>query len=94
MPSFNQLQRGVCLALFTIAGAYSLYNPHVFKTAALTLIGVICYDLVCFFRDKTKVKNYGSEIKELSEKLAATTQHVKELKDDSGINKMANTFRR
>jgi len=94
VPKYHKLHRGICLALFTLAGTYSLINPHVFKTAALALIGVICYDVVCLLRQKSEVKDYGSEVKELSDKVAETAQHIKEMKDDVSIGKIANTFRR
>lgn len=92
MPKFHKLQRGVCLALFTIAGAYSLYNPHVFKTAALALIGVIAYDIVCFLKEKHG-KDHTNELKVLSDKVAETSQHIKEMKDDVSVAKLAHTFR-
>ena len=94
MWKFHNLQRGVCLALFTIAGSYSLYNPHVFKTAALALIGVIAFDIVCFFKDKTRVKDYGSEIEVLRAKSEENSTQIKEMKDDVSVAKIANTFRR
>jgi len=94
MPKYHILQRAVCLALFTIPGAYSLYNPHVFKTAALSLIGVIAYDIVCFFKEKTKVKDYGPELEALKVQQSISAQHIKEMKDDVSIGKLASTFKR
>ncbi len=93
MPSFNKLHRGVCLALFTIAGAYSLYNPHVFKTAALALIGVIAYDIVCYLKAKSEVKDYGPEIEKLAATVSDTNLQIKEMKNDVSVAKLAHTFR-
>lgn len=94
MPKYHKLHRGICLALFSIAGAYSLYNPHVFKTAALALIGVIAYDIVCYLKTKNDPKDHSQEIAILSAKLDETSQHVKEMKDDVSVAKLANSFRR
>lgn len=94
MFKYHKLHRSICLALFTVAGAYSLYNPHVFKTAALALIGVIAYDIVCFLKSKSEVKDYGPEIEKLSATVSETSQQIKEMKDDVSIGKIANAFRR
>lgn len=94
MPKFHKLQRGICLALFSIAGAYSLYNPHVFKTAALALIGVIAYDIVCYFKTKNDPKDFGPELQAIRIRVDENSQHIKEMKDDVSVAKLANTFRR
>lgn len=94
MPKYHKLQRGICLALFTIAGAYSLHNPHVFKTAALALVGVICYDIVCYLKNKNDPKDHSPELAALSAKVDETSQHIKEMKDDVSVAKLANSFRR
>lgn len=94
MPKYHKLHRGICLALFSIAGAYSLYNPHVFKTAALALIGVIAYDIVCYLKQKNDPKDHTQDIKAIAEQVKENTQHIKEMKDDVGLGKLANTFRR
>lgn len=93
MPKYHKLQRAICLALFTVAGAYSLYNPHVFQTAALALIGVIAYDVVCLFRQKSEVRDYGPEIKQLIAKSEENTIHIKEMKSDVSMAKLAGTMR-
>lgn len=94
MPKFHKLQRGICLALFTIAGAYSLYNPHVFKTAALALIGVIAYDIVCYFKQKTEVKDYGPELERLRAENIEVLEKLQDIRNDASIGKLAETFRR
>lgn len=94
MPKFHKLQRGICLALFTIAGAYSLYNPHVFKTAALALIGVIAYDIVCYFKQKTEVKDYGPELERLRADNIEVLEKLQDIRNDASIGKLAETFRR
>jgi hypothetical protein len=94
MPKFHKLQRGICLALFSIAGAYSLYNPHVFKTAALALIGVIAYDIVCFFKEKHAPKDYSKDIQDIAEQVKENTQYIKEMKDDVSVAKLASSFRK
>lgn len=94
MPKFHKLQRGICLALFTIAGAYSLYNPHCFKTAALALIGVIAYDVVCYFKQKAEPKDFSVQINELKATQEELIAKVQEIRDDSSIGKLAETFRR
>lgn len=94
MPKFHKLQRGICLALFTIAGAYSLYNPHVFKTAALSLIGVIAYDIVCYFKQKTEVKDYGPELERLRADNIEVLEKLQDIRNDASIGKLAETFRR
>jgi hypothetical protein len=94
MPKFHKLQRGICLALFTIAGAYSLYNPHVFKTAALSLMGVIAYDIVCYFKQKTEVKDYGPELERLRADNIEVLEKLQDIRNDASIGKLAETFRR
>jgi hypothetical protein len=92
MPKFHKLQRGICLALFSVAGAYSLYNPHVFKTAALALAGVVAYDIVCYFKGKVDVRDFGPELEQLKRQQSESAQHIKEMKDAVGISKLAATF--
>lgn len=94
MPKYHKLQRGICLALFTIAGAYSLYNPHVFKTAALALIGVIAYDIVCFLKSRGEVKDHGPEIEKVRAENLAILEKLQEIRNDASIGKLAETFKR
>lgn len=94
MPKYHKLHRGICLALFTIASAYSLYNPHVFKTAALALIGVIAYDVVCYFKTKQDIKDYGPEIEKIREENAQVLEKLQDIRNDASIGKLAETFRR
>jgi hypothetical protein len=94
MPKFHKLQRGICLALFAIAGSYSLYNPHAIKTAALALIGVIAYDIVCFFKEKSKPKDFEPEIEEIRKSQEELIQKVSDIRNDASIGKIAETFRR
>lgn len=94
MPKYHKLHRGICLALFTIAGAYSLYNPHVFKTAALALIGVIAYDVVCYFKEHTKAKDYSEEIARVQASQEDLIAKVADIRNDASIGKLAETFRR
>ena len=93
MPKFHKLYRGICLALFAISGAYSLYNPHIIKTVALALIGVISYDIICYFKTKNDPKDHAPELEAIRIKLNETSQQVKEMKDDVSVAKLANSFR-
>jgi len=93
MPKYHKLHRGICLALFTIAGAYSLYNPHVFKTAALALIGVIAYDIVCLFKGQ-QTKDHSSDIQLLKDSQVELASQMKDIRNDASIGKLAETFRR
>lgn len=94
MPKFHKLQRGICLALFTIAGAYSLYNPHCFKTAALALIGVIAYDVVCYFKQKAEPKDFSVQINELKATQDILVEKMADIRNDASIGKLAESFRR
>jgi len=94
MPKYHKSQRGICLALFSVAGTYSLYNPHVFKTAALSLIGVIAYDIVCYFKGKSTQVDYAPAIEALKVQHDETAAHVKDMKNDVGLAKLGSTFRK
>jgi len=94
MPNFHKLQRGIYLALFASSAAYSFYNPHVTKTVALSLIGLIAYDIVCYFKGKSEVRDFSPELEMLKAQQAENAQHIKEMKNDVGAAKLAATFRK
>lgn len=96
MPKYHKLQRGACLALFVVSSVISCYQYHTNAViiAGLSLIGVIAYDIVCYLKDKNAPKDFTAQVKELQEKLEVTSQHVKEMKDDVSVAKLANSFRR
>lgn len=93
MPKFHKLQRGSCLALFVISSIASYFNPHMIYIAGLSILGVIAYDIVCFFKEKHG-KDFGPEIERLRTEVETTSQQIKEMKDDVSVAKLANTFRR
>lgn len=94
MPKFHKLQRGVCLALLVISSICSFFKPHLIPIAGLSLLGVIAYDVVCFFKEKTKVHDFGPEIAALKSRQDEIYQQVKEMKDDTSVAKLAHTFRK
>ena len=94
--SYHKLVRGGYLLVFLAGSAHSLIDPKPERVAiaCLALIGLIAYDIVCSWKERTKSKDYGPELLALAEKAEVTAQHVKEMKDDVGIGKLANNFRR
>ena len=96
MPSFHKLQRGSCLALFVIASVYSIlhYHTNAVSIAALSLLGVIAYDVVCFFKQKAEVKDFGPEIEKLRADNVEVLTKLKDIRDDASIGKLAETFKR
>lgn len=94
MPKYHKIQRAVVLALFPIASVASYFKPHLIPIAGLALIGVIAYDIVCYLKEKNAPKDFTNQIKELKDELTVTSQHVREMKDDVSVAKLANSFRR
>ena len=93
MWKFHKLQRGACLALFVTTSIASYFKPHLISVAGLSLIGVIAYDIICYLRVKSAPKDFGPDIEVMKEQHAATYQMIKEMKDDVGVAKLANSFR-
>lgn len=94
MPKFHKLQRGVCLTLFASSSIASYFNPHMIYIAGISLFGVICFDVICLFRDRTEVKDHTKELEQIQTVLEQNTQHIKEMKSDVSIGKLASTFRK
>ena len=96
MPSFHKLQRGSCLALFVISSIYSIlhYHTNAVSIAALSLLGVIAYDIVCFLKQKTEVKDFGPDILQVKAENAAVLEKLQDIRNDASIGKLAETFRR
>lgn len=94
MPSFNKLYRGTCLALFLASSIASYFNPHLIYIAGFSILGVISYDVVCFFKEKTKVTDYGAEIEILKASHVELAKQLQEIKNDASIGKLASTFQR
>ena len=93
MSNFKNLHRGSCLGLFVISGLWSCLNPHAIPVAAISVVGLIAYDVVCLLKEKHG-KDHTVEINELKEQLATNTQYIKDMKDDVSVAKLANSFRR
>lgn len=94
MPKFHKLQRGSCLSLFISSSIASYFNPHMLYIAGLSILGVICYDVVCYLKEKSVPKDYTQEIEEMKVQHAETYQMIKDMKDDVSIGKLASSFRR
>lgn len=94
MPKFHKIHRGICLALFLASSIASYFKPHLVSVATLSLIGVIAYDIICYLKEKVKVTDFSFDIKALQENQDVIAQHVKEMKDDVSIGKLASTFKR
>lgn len=94
MPKFHKLQRSTCLALLLASSIASYFKPHLIPIAAISLIGVIAFDVVCFLKEKVKVMDFSSDIKVLQDRQAETSQFIKDMKDDVSIGKLAATFKR
>jgi len=62
--------------------------------AGFSILGVISYDVICFFRQKFTPKDYSRDIADIVEQVKENTQHIKEMKDDVSVAKLANSFRR
>lgn len=96
MWKFHKLQRGACLSLFVISSLYSIvtYHTNAVSIAALALIGIIAYDVVCFFKQKNDVKDYGPEIEKVKAENVAILEKLQEIRNDASIGKLAETFKR
>ena len=96
MPKYHKLQRGVCLALFLTSSILSCIQFHTNAViiAGLSLIGIIAYDIVCFFKEKHKFVDYGADIEQIKASQVELSGQVKDIRNDSSIGKLAETFKR
>lgn len=95
-PKYHILQRSACLALFVTSSIISFFNYHTNAVviAGLSLIGVISCDIVCYLKDKTKVKDFTPEIENIQALQEDLIQKVADIRNDASIGKLAETFRR
>lgn len=94
MPKFHKLHRGACLSLFVSSSIASYFNPHMLYIAGLSILGVIAYDIVCFLKEKSDVKDYGPEIEKLRAENVQVLEKLQDIRNDASIGKLAETFRR
>lgn len=96
MPKFHKLQRGVCLSLFLVSSIISFTNYHTNAViiAGLSLLGVISYDVVCFLKDKTAIKDFSSDIEQLKASHVELAGQLQDIRNDASIGKLASTFQR
>ena len=83
MPKFHKLQRGVCLALFILSSIASYFNPHMLYIAGLSIFGVVAYDIVCFLKERTNVKDYGPEIDRLRQENVQVLEKLQDIRNDA-----------
>lgn len=93
-PKYHKLQRSACLTLFVISSIASYFNPHMIYIAGLSILGVMQYDVVCFLKSKSDIKDYGPEIEKLRAENASVLEKLQEIRNDASIGKLAETFRR
>jgi hypothetical protein len=62
--------------------------------AALSIFGVVAYDVICFLKDKTKVKDFGEDIAKIQASQEDLISKVSDIRNDASIGKLAETFRR
>ena len=94
MPKYHKIQRATVLALFPIASIASYFKPHLIPIAGLALIGVIAYDIICYLKQKTEVKDFGPEIERLKAENIQVLEKLQDIRNDASIGKLAETFRR
>lgn len=94
MPKYHKLQRGVCLALFLASSVASYFKPHLVPIAGLSLIGIVAYDIVCFFKEKHKFVDYSADIAQIKASQVELSGQVQDIRNDSSIGKLAETFKR
>lgn len=64
------------------------------QIAAFSIFGVIAYDVVCYFKEKNSPKDHSQDIRDIVEQVKENTQHIKEMKDDVSVAKLAHSFKR
>jgi hypothetical protein len=96
MPKYHKLQRLVCLVLFAVSSVLSFFQYHTnaVHIAAISLIGVIAYDVVCYFKGQLQVKDHGADITRVEAAQEELIKKVQEIRDDSSIGKLAEAFKR
>lgn len=65
-----------------------------FYIAGLSIVGVIAYDVVCFLKEKTNIKDYGPELEKLRADNIEVLEKLQDIRNDASIGKLAETFRR
>lgn len=96
MVKYHKLHRGACLSLFVISSVYSLFHYHTnaVAIAGLSLIGVIAYDVVCYFKDKSKQIDYSADIASIKASQEDLATKVGDIRNDASIGKLAEAFKR
>lgn len=94
MPKFHKIDRGARLSLFIISSIASYFNPNMLYIAGLSIFGVIAYDIVCFLKEKSDIKDYGPEIDRLRAENIVVLEKLQDIRNDASIGKLAETFRR
>lgn len=94
MFNFNKLHRGACLSLFVASSIATYFKPHLVSVAGLALVGLVCYDIVCFLKEKSKQTNFAPDIAKMQASQEDLIQKVADIRNDASIGKLAETFRR
>lgn len=94
MPKYHKLQRAACLSLFVISSLASYIKPHLVPIAALSLIGVIAYDIVCYFKGQLQIKDNSVDMAKMAVIQEELVAKVADIRNDASIGKLAETFRR
>lgn len=96
MPSFHKLQRAACLSLFVASSIISFiqYHTNAVIIAGLSLIGIIAYDIVCYFKGQLQIKDYSGRIDAMEASQQDLIDKVSDIRNDASIGKLAETFRR
>lgn len=92
--SYQKLVKGAYLLLFVSSSVASYFHPHAILAAGLSLTGLIAHDVVCYLKDKTKVKDFGPEMDKIVASQEELIQKVADIRNDASIGKLAETFRR
>lgn len=96
MPKFHKIQRAACLSLFVISSVCSLVNYHTntVSIAALSLVGVIAYDVVCYFKGQLQVKDNSADVELLKASVVEVSSQMQDIRNDASIGKLAEAFKR
>lgn len=96
IPKYHKLQRAVCLVLFAVSSVLSFFQYHTnaVHIAALSLVGVIAYDVVCYFKGQLQVKDTSADVEILKASVLEVTSQMKDIRNDASIGKLAEAFKR
>lgn len=62
--------------------------------AGLSIFGVAQYDITCYFKQKAEPKDFSVQINELKATQDILVEKMAEIRDDSSIGRLAESFRR